>query len=637
MDLIKDINNIIVTGRNNNEASAAIQQKVVEYICGLDYRNEEVINQSYAVVRSVFVNTIEKNLPLSAESAKAIHALLSKITLAESGLYDVALNYRDKTESSSTGAYFQEADNSINFFNETVCNTYELLMPYGQDTVRGATSRIKYFLYELAKLKHEVTHAEQYYAARQEVINEKHYLMMKQMFARTLTFPRWSKYYDQNNPDKLYKDNYYEQMVELEAYGEGYKRMIESASKISPMAVQIINSPTSTFRKLMIENQQKFSQYKTVTWKHSTNPANMEVNSHHKSTMIIDEVLPKLNKEDREFFFSRYPSLSITYNTDGSKKKLEEIEKDRIEALKKASQIRDVDKKNGEIVRVNKLYTAAIESDPTLSFEHCLQHIARLTSDSTRYYTDGGKEVTYDPDELSKELNTAGAKANMLAVYLEGAEAKDIKKIMAKYKKEIERSSKKDVIARNLADSKRMIIYKLESTLYKNAEIREAYKKEAEQAYKQRAEKEHAIEIIGKVFPGFVPRPQIGGGTLEHIELYDNYDEKLLLNKSLAEYTSQVIKQKVNATTDQEYVPIGIVREAISKLYPFDIPQEVYQEFDDKFNSGEIDLLRNKYTPAPVVESVAPVETASADKVATTGTKTTVPPIAPRNQDGMGL
>ncbi len=51
-------------------------------------------------------------------------------------------------------------------------------------------------------------------------------------------------------------------------------------------------------------------------------------------------------------------------------------------------------------MRVSKLYDSAIESDPLLSFEKCMRHIARLSWYEDRYFTNGGLEVKYSPKEI---------------------------------------------------------------------------------------------------------------------------------------------------------------------------------------------------------------------------------------------
>ncbi len=55
---------------------------------------------------------------------------------------------------------------------------------------------------------------------------------------------------------------------------------------------------------------------------------------------------------------------------------------------------------NVTAMRVSKLYDSAIESDPLLSFEKCMRHIARLSWDEDRYFTNGGLEVKYSPKEI---------------------------------------------------------------------------------------------------------------------------------------------------------------------------------------------------------------------------------------------
>lgn len=598
MVIVDELNKIIqkVSARGGSQEDLA--QETTKFICSLDYQDENIKEQSDNFVKKYVNDYIVGNKDIPYFLAKTTHCMLTKSVLADRFLDDININYSFRPKNNfSTAAFYRDSDRSVNFFNEEVASQTYILNKRSSE--KGIVGRLDSFSQQLFELEHEIQHSQQYKNVRQSVLTPRSFLIERQLLAVAIADSNKTKY----SGEKIYSlTNHHQFYFEADAIAVGTNRALALLDKLSP-DLKISDAQRKYFQNKIDKANAVLSNSPELGISHKSNPNNDLVNVNHKCNIILDELLPLCTPEYREQLFKQNSSLKYTYNPDGSKKTLEQVEKEKnkeLERIKKGPAV----KIESETNKINKLYETIIESDPTLSFEHCLQHIARLNSDSDRYFTDGGTEVVYKTEELMKELRTTGAKANMLATYLERAEVKDIKKIMSKYKKEIDRSSKKDPIARSLTDTKRHLIYDLEHTFNKNAEITETYRKEMQKAAKNRIEKEKASEIIKKVFPGFNPQPQIGtGSTLEKIELSDNYDEKMLLASSLENYRKQIMKQGISPSQDKDFVPIGVVDQAIKTLYPFEISQEKQQEFEDKFNNGELSVVKNKYTPEPVTAS----------------------------------
>ncbi len=115
---------------------------------------------------------------------------------------------------------------------------------------------------------------------------------------------------------------------------------------------------------------------------------------------------------------------------------------------------------------------------------------------------------------------------------------------------------------------------------------------------KKRLDREKAGKLITSLFPGFNPQALIGGGTVEHIELKDNVDEKLLLEKSFIQYKidrekDDKLKKLSPEISDKDFLT------ALESYYSFEVTPENRAIFEDKFNRT-IFPIRNLCSPPPL-------------------------------------
>lgn len=600
IDELQKIINEVVTRKGTEEE---LSQETTKFIISLDYQDEDIRTQSDNFVKNYIQDYIVNSQETPYFLAKTIHCMITKQILNDRGLDEegITINYSYRTtpEDFNREAYYLDTKKSINFYNELVASTD---VTKQRSTPQTIAFKLDHLAHQIFVIEHEIQHFIQNKNITNSLLSPKNYAIERQWLAKKITEINTTKYSGESIYSTKNHDFFH---FEADAHLVGAHRTLALLKKLSPN-LEISDSMKTILQNKIAESTRVLNNSPEIGISHKSNPNNSIVSTNHKCNIILDELLPKFTKEDRETLFKEYSSLKYTYNPDGSKKTLEQVEHERDVELSKAQKGTPLEVAS-KTAKLNRLYETVIESDPTLSFEYCLRHIAKLSSNSQRYFTDNGDEITYDPEQLTKELRTAGAKASILATYLETAEAKDIKKLMHKYKKEMDHASKRDITAQALFENKKLIMFSIESSLYKNAELRETYKKEMESAVKKHKEKEQATEIIKKVFPGFTPQPRLGFGTVDKIQFVDNHNEKLLLTNSLEEYRQQMAKQGMNASNDQDFIPISIVRDAINKIYPFDIPEDKKTEFEEKFNNGELELIGNKYTPQP--EPVANINT----------------------------
>ena len=581
------------------------EKEAVDFLNHTYFGDEAVKSQAEQYVSHILNDVVKQNKELSPLEAKIIHCILAKMTLAQLNLDNIEVKYLDRPNNSNAGAFYR--NNTINFFNQSVCNKEEFLLPYGKDSERGGRSRLNYFVNELFKLEHEIQHAVQFESMNASTSNPEQlsvddYIISRQYVARLFATAENSKYYKQGlNADRLYYDNHNQFYYEIDADLKGMERTLSLLNNLSKPAYDLAVDEKIGWKFLskIEEKQEQIDNYGDVAWSHNTNPKNLKVSANHKASMIVDNILPLLDNKQREEFMRTYPALHITYNRDGSKKSLEQIEREFFEKKNKILTNGTDEQVSVEVPKLEKLQIAVIESDPLLSFEKCLQHIARMTWDEQRYYTDSGIEEKYNPKYIGAEIKMAREKATKIAEYFEESQAKSATKILDKYKKEISNSRKHNARDLRFFEQKKLAIFDIEGEINANKIVHEVIKKDFLETQtkrrRQRQDQTQARQIIEKVFPTFQPSPQVGTLKDGSVELLNNSKEQLILMEAYREYIKTIISQKKSFDKDKDFVPSGVLLSAIKTLYNFTPSEEEKSEFMKALNNGEIDVIENKY------------------------------------------
>ncbi len=614
MNLIQELENQFKI----KSKTGTIQEKekiAVDFLSHIDFKDEDTKAQALQYVSQKLNDVGEKNQPLTSVEAKSIHCMITKMTLDELNLSDIKIIYRDKTSHDKNGAYYSDEDKSITFYNQNVCDSAWLNpTQLGGDKNRegyqkqcGGYRLSTCFLPELQKQFHEIRHAVQFKELEENEHNMKQitpesYTTSKQIVART--FARGvetGKYYSKDlNRDRLYDDNHDNFYYEIDAHKDGYEKALAFCKNYCPYAYDIaIDEKRGNYLSHIKSQTDLLNKYSFVTWKHNTNPEQMEVNANHKASMIIDNILPQLNGNQRKEFMDKYPALSITYNPNGSLKTLEQVEREKQAKINNLL-INGTDKEIQEkAANISKVYDTAIESHPVLCFEKCLQHMARLSWNSDRYFTDSGIEVKYNPSEVRKELQMAQAKAKAIASYMEDTDAKQLKAIFERYKRELMASPKLDQTSVRFFEDKKLAIYSIESQIYRNKEVKSVIEKDSKDAVQKRIQKQmqkaEAEEILKKVFPNFIPAPQKGIIQDGNIVLSDNVSEKLMMMEAYKEYVKTVTSGNMIIQQDNNVVPSSKLLSAIRIIYGFNPSISDINKFQKDLKSGDVKIIQNKY------------------------------------------
>ena len=128
--------------------------------------------------------------------------------------------------------------------------------------------------------------------------------------ARRLSMIESFKYAEQGkSPHGIYDiKNHNQFYMELDADRAGYERTLKFLKNICPKAYDVaINEKNgwACLKKLEIVRT-KLDEYHKETWSHGTNPNNGPVSTMHKTSMIIDEILPLLHEEDKKYIFKTF-------------------------------------------------------------------------------------------------------------------------------------------------------------------------------------------------------------------------------------------------------------------------------------------------------------------------------------------
>lgn len=610
MDIIQELENQFKV----KSKTGTIQEKekiAVDFLCGVDFSNQDNKVQAERYIKHILSDFVEKNEEITSLEAKIVHCMIAKISLDKLGLSDVKINYVDKTaQDSNAGAYYRDTDNSINFFNNDVSNKHEWTEPYGikEHPEKGAASRLDYFAREVFKLEHEIQHAVQFknMSASEEstdTLTPESYVISRQYIARIFAQAEGSKYYKKGlDADRLYNDNHDQFYYEIDADKHGIERALDILKTVSPQAYQIATDPSrNRYVQKLAEKTDQLNNYSIVHWKHNTNPEMIEVGANHKASMIIDNILPQLSGKQRKEFMDKYPALSIIYNADGSLKTLEQVEREKQVKIRELL-INGTDNEIQEKVpNIFKVYDTAIESHPVLCFEKCLQHMARISWNSDRYFTDSGVKVRYNSSEVRKELRMAQEKAKAIASYMEDTDARRLKIIFERYKKELMSSPKLDQTSARFFEDKKLAIYGIESQIYRNKEVKSAIEKDTKEAMQKRKQTQKqrakAEKIIQKVFPDFRPYPQIGILKDGSVEFLNNVNEKLMLMEAYKQYVKIATDTNSPAKQDKNFIASSKLLLAIDTIYSFNATTEEKAEFEKALKSGKVKIIGNIYEP----------------------------------------
>ena len=339
MNLVQELENQIKT----KSKAGTIQEKeniAIDFLNLVDFKDASKKIQAEQYIKHILTDNIGKNEPITSLEAKIVHCMIAKISLAELNIDNIKVNYLDRAKDQTAGAFY--SDKTINFFNQSVCNKYDWLLPYGNDITGGAKSRLNYFVNEVFKTEHEIQHAVQFEKMDKsekepEKLSVDDYIISKQYVARLFATAQGSKYYKKElDVDRLYNENHDQFYYEIDADLQGLKRSLSLLSKLSMQAYNLaIDEKIGWGFLSKLENKQsQIDNYSDITWEHNTNPDNIKVNANYKASMIIDNILPRLNSQQRTEYMLKYPALLVTYNSNGTKKDLQQIEKEFAEKKK---------------------------------------------------------------------------------------------------------------------------------------------------------------------------------------------------------------------------------------------------------------------------------------------------------------
>lgn len=613
MDLIQELENQFKT----KSKTGTIQEKekiAVEFLNSVDFKDTSNKIQAEQYIKHILTDYVGKNEPITSLEAKIVHCMIAKISLSELNIDNIRVNYLDRTnDHNQAGAFY--SDKSINFFNQSVCNKNELLLPYGTDIEKGAKSRLNYFVNEVFKTEHEIQHAVQFEEINKsekdpEKLSVDDYIISKQYVARLFAAAQGSKYYKKElDVDRLYNENHDQFYYEIDADLQGLRRSLSLLSKLSMQAYNLAIDEKVGWRFLskLKDKQTQIDNYSDITWEHNTNPDNIKVSANHKASMIIDNILPRLSSKQRAEYMLKYPALLVTYNSNGTKKDLQQIEREFAEKKSKLL-INGTDEQiRTTMPNLENLCKTAIESDPVLCFEKCLQHISRMTWDQERYFTDSGMGVKYNPNEIRKELENAKQKALKISKYLEDTQAQTIANILNKYKREILKGQKYDQQSLRFFEDKKLAIYGIESEIYHNKEVKAVIEKDTKEATQKRIRKQmqraQAEDIIKKIFPNFSPIPHTGTLNNGSIEFSNNVNERMMLMEAYKQYVKSITGTNSKVCANKDFIPSGMLLSAIKELYDFTPTEEEQKQFEEALKNGGIKVVRNKYQPEEVKSS----------------------------------
>lgn len=338
------------------------EQLLLDLVNGQDFRNEQNVREGEAYVAHIISDRLAKNLDLSRIEAKFVFLILAKMSLAKKNLTDVKINILSASgRTSNAGAFYDESKNSVNIFDEYICDKYELLDVGKYRTEKlNAEARIGYLLYQIYTLNHEIEHAGQFAEMKQvssnpDSMTAEIFEMQMQEVVRLFYGVKGSKYADANGSKRIYSANHDDFLIEIKAELDGAKNTIDLLKKISPVGYAVATNPkTSMLTKRVNDFTLKNQNLAQIEWK---NPAgNTNINARKFVCDIISDVLPKISQQQRDFFMSKYVAMQFLYRKDGTMKSKEELENNYEKMLAKTDVHLDVKQQRDRQKQIKDVY-----------------------------------------------------------------------------------------------------------------------------------------------------------------------------------------------------------------------------------------------------------------------------------------
>lgn len=543
IDSIREQARVLMTGGMAEDV--AMRQVLNEQ----DYHNPDIRKGLFGYVSSLVNGKLARDLPLTVMEMKEAHFIITKLSLVDLGLENVQINYSPKLPKDAKFAAFYKPGNppSVNFFDETYLKE-SLIMAYpNRSPSDGAISRAMNFISEIQLIEHEIQHGVQDVRMREananpDKANPNAYIMIKQTLARVFTQEqvRENKYFKQGTAiDRLYLDNHDNFYQELDSDKYGYDRAYRIFKTMNQgLFKNVLNY--STLPQLYDQKFESLINYDTVMWNHDTNPNASGVSANYKASLILDTTLARMNPGVRNRCFEDNPVLLLSYNKNGTKKSLEQIESERDAKIQKILTSGTDAQVKIEANNLSRLYDTIIESDPVLSFEWCLRHIVYLGYNDEKYFVTPALREKYSPKDMREEIRLTAEKAKLLCGYMEAIDSKTMHSIIKKYTLQNLKMPKHNPTQQRYFQDRKLVLADIEMTLARNEEVYNQYLADIKSARTKQVAMDKAKTNITKAFPGLQPTPYLSIMNADgQLEMIPNKQQKIILSLSIDKYRTE--------------------------------------------------------------------------------------------------
>lgn len=407
-----------------------------------DHKNKLIAKKYISEILDYYIGN-NKSIPVTI--ALSIHFLIAKLSLIKVGLNGiVGIVYRQRrNDEKATGAFYLEDDKTITVFTNDILNNREFLNPYSTNKNQSMASRLDYLVNLVFTLEHEIQHAVQFTRVdgkKDDLVSmaKSDYIIAMQRAARSLSKSlsgfKGSSYYSKDlDFDRLYKDNHDKFYYEIDADKYAYERTLDILYSISPLAYKVATD-TNKYRDKLNRSDVSLNKYEeAICWTHNTNVNNVDVPAVHKTSMIIDNIMPLLDSANINRCFELFPVLKFTYNVDGTKKTLKQIEKERDEKIEELYSQRDQTNLHIRKNQILSLYNTIIDCDALLCYEKSKILLLDLQENGIKYYIEHGLIQKYSDEELGKAINVTEQKINSIESYLEEIDKEKLNSINEQY------------------------------------------------------------------------------------------------------------------------------------------------------------------------------------------------------------
>lgn len=582
-------------------------QAVVDYLATLDFSHPQVRSQAENYISQVLNEEMLKNLPVSNVQVKTIHCLVTHIVMADLDVQNTRLLYKAYKPKNSAPAQYTESDNTVTFYDDLVCKDV-LLNPFNDGKYNGLYRTYEFAIQAMVSA-HEVKHADQSkflqgVALGTTKLTPELYHMSVQTCARRILENEYVSSYNNNfdiskYPDfyaytrRLYNENHDNFTKEIDSDVYGIQKALDIMKVVSPATFELMmdkeKSPYTTKQKLKESEAVNLGKIK---WNHDTNVNGGLVQADHKATFILTNTLINFDEQTRQKYFNQFPALKLTFNQDGTKKSLQQVELERDVQITKLME-NNTDANSALARELSNLYSTAISCDAVYSFETILRDIVSLNGVDERFTT----KNRFDPTKFVAELNKMGLKAQEIATYVETLGYTDLHKIYEDYKKQAFELSTKTEDGDKFYKYKRECFRIIDVCFIGNKNYRaemqqiKAQKDAIKLAENQETNKQ--IDILKTAFLGFTPHAtKLEFNANGELEQVNNGLEKLLVYKSYMKYDKEY-RALVNAGADVSGVlPPAEVYKAFHNFYK-DVQYYPHEEklFNDMLRTGELGLL----------------------------------------------